>query len=148
MFAWREVLEIIISSVVLTYIFSGLTPGRRNVWEDLKLSAAVAIPSLILHELAHKFIAILLGYSATFHAHIPGLIVGVILKMIGFPFIFFVPAYVSVPTLEFNKWFFMLIALAGPLMNALLIVLSYILEPRVNGRNKLLVVILTRRINT
>lgn len=148
MFVLREVVEILVSSAVLTYIFSGMLPGRRSVLDDLKLSAAVAVPSLVLHELAHKFVAIFLGYSATFHAHIPGLIVGVALKMIGFPFIFFVPAYVSIPSFPFNKWFFAAIALAGPLTNALLVLLSYVLEPRVSDRNKLLIIILTRRINT
>jgi Zn-dependent protease len=148
MFVLTELVEIIVSSAVLTYIFSGLVPGRRSVWEDLKLSAAISVPSLVLHELAHKFSAMLLGYAATYHANLPGLAIGVVLKMVGFPFIFFVPAYVSIPSLPFNKWFFMIIALAGPAMNAFLIGLSYLLENKVKKRNHLLILYLTRKINT
>jgi Zn-dependent protease len=148
MFSLLELLEILVSSAVLTYIFSGLVPGRRGLWEDLKLSAAISVPSLVLHELAHKFSAIFLGYAATYHANIPGLMLGVVLKMVGFPFIFFIPAYVSVPSFPFNKWFFLIISLAGPAMNALLIGLSYLLEDKVKKRNHLLILYLTRKINT
>ncbi|MBR9679221.1 MAG: hypothetical protein GON13_03055 [Nanoarchaeota archaeon] len=147
MFGFREMVEILVSSAVLTYIFSGFIRGRRSIWEDLKLSAAISVPSLVLHELAHKFTAMFFGYAATYHANIPGLIIGVVLKLIGFPFIFFVPAYVSIPSFPFNKWFFTAIALAGPVMNSLLIGLSYFLEKRVKKRNHLLIVLLTRKIN-
>jgi len=147
MFGIREVFEILVSSAVLTYIFSGIIRGRRSVWDDLKLSAAISVPSLVLHELAHKFTAIFFGYAATYHANIPGLIIGVVLKLIGFPFIFFVPAYVSIPSFPFNKWYFTAIALAGPITNGLLIVLTYFLEKRVSKKSHLLIVLLTRKIN-
>ncbi len=146
-FTLQEIFEILVSSLVVTYIFSGLIPGRRPWIEDLKLSATVAIPSLVLHEMGHKFTAMFFGYSAVYHANIFGLMLGVVLKMIEFPFIFFVPAYVSIPAVPFNKWIFAAIALAGPAVNGLLFLLTYVLEPYVKGQNKLMILYLTRKIN-
>ena len=52
-------------------------------------------PAIILHEFGHKFVAMAFGLQATFHAAYFWLGLGVVLKLMGTGFIFFVPAYVA-----------------------------------------------------
>jgi len=122
-----EIINLIVITFVLGYIFSGFLPRQRNVleargwfdWEDLKFAAIVAAPAVILHELGHKFVAIAFGLAATFYVFWLGLGLGVILKLVGSPFLFLAPAYVAIPPGATALQSF-LIAFAGPGMNLLL----------------------------
>ena len=76
-----------------------------------------------------------------------GLILGVILKLANFPFIFFVPAYVSIlgrgTPLQFT-----LIAFAGPLMNCIIWIASIIiLKYNLVNRKYFPIIHLTKQIN-
>jgi Zn-dependent protease len=131
MIAAIEIIDIVIMTVVVGYIFMAFlrkpTPDyylkkQRFDWEAFKLACWITAPALILHELAHKFVALGYGYQATFHAAYAFLALGVILRLMRSNFIFFVPAYVAVgcksavncaiPPLQSA-----LIAGAGPFMN-------------------------------
>lgn len=91
-------------------------------------SAAVIAPAIILHEFGHKFTAMAFGMSATFNAAYGWLFFALVMKLIGFNFIIFVPAYVSWgPTSIATKNFLIanpiigsIIALSGPFVNILL----------------------------
>ncbi len=146
MFNLSELIGIAISSAAITYIFSGLIPGQMSNDERYKLSAMVAIPSLILHEFGHKFIAILMGMSATFHANYFGLFIGIAFKTLGLP-VFFIPAYVSVNTLFASRISLILVAIAGPLLNATLFLATYPIEKYVKNKNHAIILYLTRSIN-
>jgi Zn-dependent protease len=92
---------------------------KKFDWEDLWYAIIVAAPAIILHEFGHKFVAMAFGLTATFHAAYTWLGIGVVLKLISFPFIFFVPAYVSYPAAATNIQS-AFISFAGPAVNCIL----------------------------
>lgn len=137
MFTLVEIFELVITVFALGYIFSGFIrkpdhPIRELFkssyfdWEDTKYSAMIVAPAVILHELGHKFIGLALGYASTFHASYFGLAVGAFLRIVGSPFIFFIPGYVSIANVGIPIHFAW-IALAGPLVNLALYFISWAL---------------------
>ena len=132
-----EVIDIVVMTIAIGYIFSRffrrapqedydpLTYYKKNtLLEDIKYGAIIAAPAVVLHELAHKFVAMGFGASATLHAPsffgIPyGMYLLVILMIhLNFPILFFVGGYVShtaLPALASS-----IVAFAGPLTNLLL----------------------------
>jgi len=135
--SWLEILYFIILVLVVAFIFMGmfvrkprtvydmLHPKRFN-FEDFKFSALVAAPGIVLHELSHKFTAIAFGYSASFTIWPIGLVIGIILKVIGSPFILLAPGYVQIPVIA-DAIAYRLIAFAGPAINLVLWVISVIM---------------------
>jgi len=129
----REILDLIIMTLALGYIFKDAFPkqGHEHAdvghhpsafsfsWNDIKYAAIITAPAVILHELAHKFVALGFGASATFHAHYLFLGIGLLLKALNTGFIFFIPGYVSHSGVS-SPLFSSLIAGAGPLLNLLL----------------------------
>lgn len=139
-----EIVDIFIMTAFLAYLFEdyvkprssadivsmldrGVTGNalkKRKAWEDLKFAALVIAPGVILHELAHKFVAIGFGHQATFQAFYQDpftLMLGVIAilsKVLNWGFIFIVPGFVSISAgataLQTG-----IIAFAGPLIHAL-----------------------------
>jgi len=112
-------------------------------WHGLWFAALVTAPAIVLHEFGHKITALSFGLSATFHAAcstanlMPGsppfldfycglTILSIILKLVNFGFIFFIPAFVSIggnaTVLQHT-----LIAFAGPFVNLLLFLTSLII---------------------
>lgn len=127
-----EIFYFIILTAVLAYIFSDMFSVRPKTvydyihprkfdFENLKLAALVAAPAVILHELAHKFVAMGFGFNATFELFTLGLILGVFLKLINSPLLIIAPGYV-VPAAGLANFplEYRLVALAGPLTNLLL----------------------------
>jgi Zn-dependent protease len=132
-----EIIDAIIISLALGYIFMDsfqrFAPrkhddiyshySRKFDWNAFKFAAIVTAPAIILHEFGHKFVAMAYGLSATFQAAsfiVPygGVLFGVLLKLIGSPIIFFVPAWVTLPqTAPLTS---AIIAFAGPAVNGLL----------------------------
>ena len=70
----------------------------------------------MFHEFGHKFTAMAFGLTATFEAAYLWLAIGIVLRLMRFPFIFFVPAYVSIAGTATNAQLG-LIAFAGPAVN-------------------------------
>jgi len=127
------------------YIHQPLTTGFDI--ENFKFTALCTAPAIILHEMAHKFVALGFGLSATFHAHYGGLLLGVVLRLIHSPFIIFVPGFVS--TMGGTPLQYSMIAVAGPLMNLVLWLGSSIILKRaasLTSRQRLALVI-TKQIN-
>jgi Zn-dependent protease len=129
-----EIFDIIVMTLAIGYIFSDylkkpltydvhnpvkyFSINRHSVWENTKFAAMIASPAIVLHELAHKFVAMGFGATAVLHAPYGMYLVVVILKLIKFPFIFFVGGYVShspLPALQSS-----LVSVAGPFMNFLI----------------------------
>ena len=143
-----ELMDIAIMTLFVGFLFSGHF-GRthsKNYMEDpvsyyekeskslitseMKTAIIVSAPALIAHELAHKFVAMAFGVSATFHAFYAdstSLILGVlamVAKLTGFGFMFIIPGFVSIcegaltcPITPFQGAF---IAFAGPMLNGIL----------------------------
>jgi Zn-dependent protease len=130
----EEIGAIIVMSLAVGYIFSGIFK-RRDVYhdpiihysrpsfiEDLKYGVILAAPAVVLHELAHKFVAMAFGATATVHAPIGMYIFVILLRLINFPIIFFVGGYVEVAG-RLLAWQYALISLAGPLTNIIIYVI-------------------------
>src|SRR3989338_7479278 len=102
----REIADIAIMTAALGFIFSGMfqSYSRKHDydplthypsgfdWEAFRFAAYVTAPAIILHEFGHKFIGLAVGLQAEFHAAYMWLAFGVMLKVLGSPFLFFVPA--------------------------------------------------------
>ena len=100
-----ELIDMVIMSIVLGFIFSDfigrpsadpLDAYKRNRWRNLKVAALIAGPAVVLHELAHKLFAMAFGAQATLYAPYGWYIIAVALKLIGFPFIILVGAFLAV----------------------------------------------------
>ena len=133
-----EIINLIIVSVVIGYIFLGyvsLRPKtvydmmnpRKFDWNNLKFATLVAAPGVVLHELAHKFVAMGYGANATFQIFPLGLALGVVLKLINSPFLIIAPGGVFIGGLLGNDFAYRVTALAGPLVNLLLFVVAYLM---------------------
>ena len=158
----REILDIAIMTAVIGFIFKdifarkpafGYNPleyyKKPQAWENFKFAAMVTAPAIIIHELFHKFTAIGFGLEATFHAAYSFLALGLILKVLNFPFIFFVPAYVSIPINQIGVGpAFSLIAFAGPFANLLMwLVPKFLMKAKKIPHKYLRFAFLTARIN-
>ena len=78
----------------------------------------IAAPAVVLHELAHKFVAMGFGASATLHAPYMWYLIVIALILLRFPIIFFVGGYVihtQLPALQSA-----IVAFAGPFTNLVL----------------------------
>jgi len=132
-----EIIDIIVMTFAIGYIFSKIfrrAPSgdydpldyykKSSLWEDLKYGAIIAAPAVVLHEFAHKFMAMAFGATATLHA--PSLfgipygwyIAVIVLIHLNFPIIFLIGGYVShtaLPALPSA-----LVSIAGPLTNLII----------------------------
>ena len=141
-----ELLYFVILVAVVGYIFMGMFVRRpRTVYDmmhpkrfdirDFKFAALVAAPGIVLHELAHKFVAMGFGYSATFNIWPTGLIIGIVLKLIGSPFILLAPGYVQIPLIA-DALVYRLIAFAGPAVNLIIWIVSIIILKKAKNMSK------------
>ncbi len=135
-----EIIDIIVMTLILGFIFKdsfGRFRPRPDYSEydipiitshrdDFLFACLVTAPAIILHELGHKFVALSFGMSATFNAAYFWLGIGVLLKLMNFGFIFFVPAYVSISGMG-TVLHYTLIAGAGPFVNLLLWFIAWLL---------------------
>ena len=160
-----EIIDLILMTVFVGYIFSDMIPVRRENYdpllhykrgfdfERLKFAILATAPAIILHELAHKFVAISFGLNAVFYAFYRSsftLMLGIftiISKLTGFGFMFFVPGFVSIGG-NGTHLQFALTAFAGPFVNLILWLGSlYMLKNRKYKKKYYLLLLLTSRIN-
>lgn len=126
-----EIIDIIIMTFAIGYIFSdffkrepleGYDPlkyyRKPPLFENIKFAAMIAAPAVVFHELAHKFVAMAFGATATLHAPYFWYIMVILLKLMRFPLLFFVGGYVSHTPLPFLES--SIVAIAGPLTNLIL----------------------------
>ncbi len=162
----NEIIDLVIMILAIGFIFKDAFPKPapkkydpvkelrkaakgEDKYDNLLFAALIAAPGIILHEMAHKFAALLFGVQATFHAAYTWLLVGILLKMLNFGFIFFVPGYVEYPASLVTLPQSAIIAVAGPLMNLLLFLIAWALikSNKVKKKNYLLALHLTKNIN-
>jgi Zn-dependent protease len=138
--SFQEIIDVVLMTAVVGYIFmdlfsrrsfsrQGFAYGAPFNWGAFKIACIITAPAIILHELAHKFVALSYGYNAVFHAAYAFLAFGVLLKLMRTGFIFFVPGFVAIscaaPPCEIPPLQSAVIAGAGPLMNLLIFVTAY-----------------------
>jgi Zn-dependent protease len=146
LFSLQEILDIVIMTLAVGFIFKDIFAPRRPVLNpdnydpvahyrglgrkyDLGgfiFGMMVAAPAVLFHELGHKLVAISYGMSAEFHAAYFWLALGVILKLLNFGFIFFVPAYVSIIGSS-TPFASAMTAFAGPAVNLALFLITFLL---------------------
>src|SRR3989338_2318849 len=166
MITFSEILDLILMTFFVGYIFSGMVPVRREEhydplthykrgfdWEGLKFAIMATAPAVILHELMHKFVALGFGLDAVFYAFYRSTftlmlgIFSIIAKITGFGFIFFVPGYVGISG-NGTHLQFALTAFAGPFVNLVLWILPwYLLKYKIYKKKHYLLLVLTQRIN-
>jgi hypothetical protein len=108
MITLMEIVDIIVMTFAIGYIFSdyfrrepleGYDPlkfyKKPPFFENIKFAAMIAAPAVVFHELAHKFVAMVFGASATLHAPYGMYAIVILLKLMRFPLLFFVGGYVS-----------------------------------------------------
>ena len=120
--------------LALGYIFMGSLQRPRSPeeflmhrgfdWQSFQWAIIITAPAIVLHELAHKFIAMIFGLAATFHASYFGLLLGVALRVFSAPFIIFIPGFVSIEGA--NSLQSALTAFAGPGTNLLLFFIAWL----------------------
>ena len=151
-----EILYLIILTIIIGYIFSGFIrrPATEHEiyekifnWGDFKTSIIVAAPAVILHELGHKFSAILFGLDAVLHIFWEGLGLAIFLKLINSPFLIIAPAYVSISG-QATAFQGFITAFSGPLVNLILFLGAWIATERIRlTRNQAIILYLTKQIN-
>jgi len=154
----REIIDIIIMTFAVGYIFyDAIRVPREDYdplnylggfdWNQLYISALIVAPGIVLHEFAHKIMAMLFGLNATFNAAYLFLGLGLLLKFLNFGFIFFVPAYVSIYG-NASPLAFGIVAVAGPFTNLLIWgVCSILLKYKKINRKLVPALILAKKIN-
>ncbi len=137
MLSIQEIIDIVLMTLFIGFIFSRyfrrkpvreydpLTYYQKStLLEDIKWGAIIAAPAVVLHELAHKFMAIAFGAQATLYApSLFGIPYGmylfvILLSYLRFPVIFFVGGYVAHTPLAALPS--AIVAIAGPLINFIL----------------------------
>ena len=161
-----EILDLILMTFFVGYIFSGMVPVRREEhydplthykrgfdWEGLKFAIMATAPAVILHELMHKFVALGFGLDAVFYAFYRSTftlmlgILTIISKLTGFGFMFFVPGFVRISGTGTHLQF-ALVALAGPFVNLVLWLGAwFLLRNKLYRKKHFLLLVLTQRIN-
>jgi Zn-dependent protease len=138
-----EIFDIILMTLVVGFVFMNTFKSVKRTdnvdildkymsktsgfdWQSFWFAAMVTAPAIILHELGHKITALSFGLTAVFSAAYIWLGIAVILRLVGSPFIFFVPAYVTIggnATVVQQ----ILIAFAGPGVNLILFLMALII---------------------
>jgi Zn-dependent protease len=128
-FTTREIRDIIISmlaiSLAFAYIFSG--HDLNNVISFLPYTIVVVGFAFVLHELAHKFVAIRYGYWAEYKMWVQGLVFALITSYFGF--IFAAPGAVYIHGYHIKNDENGKISLAGPSTNLILAAIFLISMP-------------------
>ena len=140
----RELKDLLISLAALVIAFSVLIGGRSIPGLEMILTIALGVGTgFILHEMAHKFVALRFGYMAEYRANMTGLLLAVVLSFAGF--IFAAPGAVMIRKPRLPEEFYgrepwgqarlaaqlrnesLRISLAGPLTNIVLSVAFFVL---------------------
>ncbi|MDD9952850.1 MAG: M50 family metallopeptidase [Candidatus Woesearchaeota archaeon] len=146
-FSILEFVDVAIMVAIIGFLFKDMfrMPKKgdvleqyRNIkqwtWQDFWWACAIIAPSILLHELGHKFTAMYFGLDATFHAacSVQDALAGnlftficniqlfaVLMKFMGYGFLIFVPAFVSISGAAAPLQH-AIIAAAGPLVHLVL----------------------------
>ncbi len=156
-----EIFYLVILTLVLGFIFADLVRLRpirieetlikkrfRFGKEEFWFACLVAAPGVILHELSHKFVAMSYGLPAEFNIFWFGIILAVILKLANSPLLIIAPGYVNIGMIN-DPIAYRLIAFAGPLVNLVLWLGSYLVLKTLKhlNRRQTIALILMSRIN-
>jgi len=140
-----ELRDLLLSLIALVVAFSVLMNGKRIPGLEIVLIIVVGVGTgFLLHEMAHKFVALHFGYFAEYRANMMGLIIAVAASFVGF--IFAAPGAVMISKPNAPQEFYMqdpfgqedlkreikketlLISLAGPMTNIVLVIFFFLAQ--------------------
>lgn len=153
MLSLREVFDIILMTVAVGFIFMDLPSGRRQMagWQRFKIAMLMTAPAVVLHELAHKFVGLAVGLVTEFHAAYVWLVIGIVLKIVQSPLLFFVPGYVSIYCVQpcsVGPLQQAVTAVSGPLVNLVLwLGAAYVLKKKRLSYRRMVIFFVTKQIN-
>jgi Zn-dependent protease len=129
-FTARELRDIAISMSVIAVIFAYLfSSGNIQQFELFLPVAFVAVGfGFVLHELAHKFVAVRYGFYAEFKMWVEGLIFALVTTFL-FGFVFVAPGAVYIHGEYISTKENGIISIAGPLVNIVLAIVFLVLIP-------------------
>jgi len=141
--SFTELRDLLLSLVALVFAFSILiSKGKIPGWETVLIITVGVGTGFLLHEMAHKFVALHFGYGAEYRANRMGLLFAVAAAFVGF--IFAAPGAVMVSKPNMPAEFYMQdpfgqeelkreikretlwISLAGPMTNIILTVFFFL----------------------
>ncbi len=119
-----EAMHILVSVTTISIAFAILLSGSTDFGQQFATMFVEVFLTLglgfILHELAHKYVALSYGAHARYKMWTPGLILAVIMAVINIGFVFAAPGAVEIHGHNLSKEKVGRIALAGPMTNLLL----------------------------
>lgn len=140
-----ELRDLLISLIALVVAFSVLMNGKSIPGLEIVLIITVGVGTgFLLHEMAHKFVALHFGYFAEYRANMMGLIIAVAASFVGF--IFAAPGAVMISKPNAPQQFYMQdpfgqeelkreikretlwISLAGPMTNIVLVIFFFLAQ--------------------
>lgn len=120
----EEATHILVSVVTISIAFAILLSGSTDfspqfatVFVEVFLTLGLGF---ILHELAHKYVALSFGAHAQYRMWTPGLILAVAMAVLNFGFVFAAPGAVEIRGRQLSSDKIGRIAFAGPMTNLLL----------------------------
>ena len=129
-FTSHEIRDIIISMLVIAGVFAYIISGRTLGAYFLNLIPITLVAvglGFVLHELAHKFVAVRYGFFAEYRMWVEGLVLAIITASFGF--LFAAPGAVYIHGDQISREENGKISLAGPLTNIALAVIFFLLKP-------------------
>lgn len=145
-FTSREIRDITISLAVIAFVFAYLFSGRDifnpNFIFYIFITLVAVGLGFVLHELAHKFMAIRYGFYAEYRMWVEGLILAIFTAFFGF--IFVAPGAVYIHGDYISKEQNGKISLAGPATNLILATIFLLLMPLFSSPTDLITAILLR----
>lgn len=125
-FTTREIRDILISMLVIAFIFAYLFSGNQIPSLGMVIITLIAVGlGFVLHELAHKFMAMKYGFWAEYRLWVQGLILAVITAMFGI--VFAAPGAVYIHGQYISREQNGKISLAGPATNIILAGIFFLL---------------------
>jgi Zn-dependent protease len=138
-----ELRDLFLSLVALVIAFSVLEERKMPGWETILILTIGVSTGFLLHEMAHKFVALHFGYWAEYRANMAGLALAIVMAFGGF--LFAAPGAVMISRSNVPQELYMqdtfgqeeqrnrekremlLISLAGPMTNIVLAILFFLL---------------------
>lgn len=138
-FTSREIRDITISLAVISFIFAYLFSGKNIFNPNFLLYIMITFVAVglgfVLHELAHKFVAIRYGFYAEYRMWVEGLILAIITAFFGF--VFAAPGAVYIHGKYISRDQNGKISLAGPATNLILAGIFFLIMPFVSSPSDL-----------
>jgi Zn-dependent protease len=134
-FSSREIRDIIISMLVIAGVFAYVLRyssvfdniGSNDLLSRVVIALVAVGFAFVLHELAHKFVAVRYGFYAEYRMWVQGLILAIITAYFGF--VFAAPGAVYIHGEYISREENGKISIAGPLTNIALAVFFFLLLP-------------------